>query len=139
MSHTVPSWTAAEWLGVSSVPAHFAIRQIIDLVQARASGVWPGRRVTASLADRRPGDDPRPDLDADFGIIEVHGWRTIVERVHDPVGEIALEALPAPVRANRRVGQPWYETLAHVLLPGANLDTRPPNERGWSTLPRPKS
>ena len=136
---TVPTQTAAAWLGVPEVPAELTIRQVIDLVQARAIDMWPGRRITGSLAERRPGDDPSPDVDPDFGIIEVHRWRTIVDRVTDPEEQVALGDLPSAVRAHRKVGQPWYELVAHVLLAGANLEARPPHERGWGTRPTQKT
>lgn len=134
---TIPiTTTAAEWLGIPKVPADMTIGEVIDRVQYRASERWPTRRVGASLAQRWPGHDPRPDIDQSYGIIEVYHWKAIVDRVSTPDTEIALEQLPGPVRHHRKVGQQWYETLAYVLLAGANLELRPPEERSLKSRPR---
>ncbi len=135
MDALVPTVTATDWLGIDALPPDQTIGEIINCVVARAAERWPGRRVGGSLAKRWPGYDPRPEIDDFFGIIEVYQWKTIVHRVTDRESEVALDDLPAGVRVNRKVGQPWYETLAHVLLPGANLETRLTAERGLNTLP----
>lgn len=135
MAASVLTAIATDWLGIDALPPDQTIGEIINRVVARAAERWPGRRVGGSLAKRWPGYDPRPDVDGYFGIIEVYHWKTIVDRVTHPESEIALDDLPAGVRANRKVGHPWYETLAHVLLPKTNLETRPTAERGLNTLP----
>ena len=129
--------TAEEWLGVDRLPAGLTIREIMDDVKLRASQKWPNHNPDCSMAKRWPGYDPRPDVDEGYGIIEVYVWKTIVDDVQDPATEVAYSQLPLGVQARRRVGHPWYVTLAHVLLRGANLEARPPDQRGLNTIPMP--
>lgn len=129
--------TAEEWLGVDTLPADRTIREIMDDVKSAATRKWPNHNPDCSMAKRWPGHDPRPDVDAAYGIIEVYVWKTIVDKVQDPAKEVAHSQLPRGVRVNRKVGDPWYVTLAHVLLRGANLEARPADQRGLNTLPMP--
>ena len=113
---SVPTLDILDWLGADSAPDGTP-RELVEVVRAHARKVLPNDRIDCALLRRRPGDDPRPDIDEDIDIIEVFRWKTIVDEVTDPTSEVSLEDLPAGVRANRKVGQPWYEDVVHILAP----------------------
>lgn len=124
-----------KWLGQEALPNDLTIRQIISLVRRVAVQKWPQQQIGCALAKRWLGHDPLPEIDPQFGIIEVFRWLTIVEVVTQPNTEIELSRIPPPVQVNRQVGDPWHDTLAYVLLPGANLEARPPEMQSLDTLP----
>ena len=113
---SVPTQQLLDWLGAESAPEGTP-RELVQVVRAHTRKVLPNDRVDCALLKRRPGDDPRPDVDEGLDIIEVFRWKTIVDVVTDPSKEVALHDLPSSVRANRKVGQPWYEDVFHILLP----------------------
>ncbi len=110
--------SVAEWLGCAQIPVELTTRQIVEKVKTEAFRRWPSSQLGCSLARRWPGHDPRPDVDANYEIIEVFVWKTIVDDVKEPEREVAHADLPRGVRVNRKIGDPWYEVLAHVLVSG---------------------
>lgn len=137
MKMEIETATAELWLGVNALPVGRTIREIMNDVKRVACRRWPESDLDCSMALRRPGHDPRPEIDVMYGIIEVYAWRRVVENVQDPTKEIAHSQLPPRVRPNRKVGDPWYDVLAHVLLRGANLEARSRDQRNLNTPPKP--
>lgn len=115
----------SDWLSRSSFPADLTIRQYMDLALAETQRKWPRSRVTGSLVDRRPGHDPFPFVEKHYGVIEIDRWLRIVKTVRDPETEIALQEILPRVQVGRVLGDPWYECVANVLLPGGNVDIDP--------------
>jgi len=119
-SSPVPRVPVADWLGADVLPAAWTLADIEREVQRAGAGRLPHVRVTARFTERWAGHDPLPDLDPWFGIVQVDRWRRVVAAVTDPETEIDVRAIPAGVRYSGRLGDPWYDPFAYVLVPGAN-------------------
>jgi hypothetical protein len=117
MSIEILTVTASEWLETDLDWSNLPLQEIKDLVQTQAQKSWPKLQIACNILRRRMGDDPRPDLDPTCTIIEVFQWLKLVAVVTDISKERALSDIPASVRAKRKVGDPWYEVLYHIVLP----------------------
>jgi hypothetical protein len=118
--HPVPNVLVTAWLELDALPPHWTLAEIEVEVQRRGAERLSHVRVTAHIAERWRGHDPLPDLDPWFGAIQVDRWKTVVSVVTDPETEIDVRTIPPQIRYSGRVGHPWYEQVAYVLVPGAN-------------------
>ncbi|MEL7170657.1 MAG: hypothetical protein AAGN64_15025, partial [Bacteroidota bacterium] len=83
---------------------------------AEANRRFPNGKMACYWVDRRAGHDPYPRIDQRFAIVEVMRWLRIVHRVKDPTREFALRDAQKATKIGRRLGDPWYERVALVLV-----------------------
>ncbi|MEM8598728.1 MAG: hypothetical protein AAGF99_02310 [Bacteroidota bacterium] len=72
--------------------------------------------MACSWADRRAGHDLYPEVNPRFAIAEITRWLRIVDRVKDPKREFALSEALKVTKIGRRLGDPWYERVALILV-----------------------
>ena len=117
MSIEVMTVIASDWLESDLDWVGLPKNKVLALVRGQAKTAWPGVQVGCGFLKRSFGDDPRPDIDPACKIIEVFQWLKLVAVVTDRTVERALSDIPSSVRASRKIGDPWYEVIAHVVLP----------------------
>jgi len=81
---------------------------------------WPRFRVGCTWLEQ-VCHHQLPDVSTGHDILQVVRWLRIVETVIDSDHQTTLSQLPAVVARNRRIGDPWFEPLAYVVVPPGSL------------------